>query len=193
MYLYHKSLSTAFLDLLGRELTPEFSELSSEFWLVVVVLPSEVGVEEEEAEDLREVEETLFRWTVGGILSRMLLTSTTAFFGRPRPLLIPSSEGSEGTGDSVLGVSAPFLLSRSSRLVASITFSTTASSMLVIVTFLSERSSGVAGGVGALGVPGELLFFPLHIRLWRTSLAFLLIIIRHFGHWLDTVVFPLLG
>ena len=43
MYLYHKSLSTAFLDLLGREFNPEFSELSSEFWLVVVVL-SEVGL-----------------------------------------------------------------------------------------------------------------------------------------------------
>ena len=66
MYLYQKSLSTVFLDLLGLELTPEFSELSSEFWELVVV-ESEVGFEEDEAEDLREVEETLLRFTVGVI------------------------------------------------------------------------------------------------------------------------------
>ena len=64
--LYHKSLSTVFLDLLGLELTPEFSELPSEFWELVVV-ESEVGFEEDEAEDLREVEETLLRFTVGVI------------------------------------------------------------------------------------------------------------------------------
>ena len=47
-------------------MTPEFSELSSEFWELVVV-ESEVGFEEDEAEDLREVEETLLRFTVGVI------------------------------------------------------------------------------------------------------------------------------
>ena len=94
MYLYHKSLSTVFLDLLGLEFTPEFSELSSEFWLLVG-FDSEVGLEEEDAEDRRDVEETLFRLTVGGILSRTLLTSTVGFFGLPRPLFSPSSEGSE--------------------------------------------------------------------------------------------------